>query len=74
MSTDRWRDRWINTHADLIAARAECLTLRTALDELNRDDEGVLNEAGQTGVEKAKSWLITQQRATIRAQRQELNS
>jgi hypothetical protein len=60
-----WRRRWITATADLTEARAECLRLRVALDELNLDTEQAFSRAGQEGVESAKSWLIKQLRKNL---------
>lgn len=61
-----WQRRWKTTSDNLTAARAENLTLRTALDTLNAATEQLFNDAGQEGVEKAKTHLIGRQSAAIK--------
>jgi hypothetical protein len=64
-----WRRRWEKAVRDLDAARAESKILRTALDDLNQEVEGLLNAQGQGGIESAKSWLIKAQRDALRKQK-----
>ena len=61
-----WQRRWAKTSADLAAANDEITRLRTALDTLNADTEQLFNDAGQEGIEKAKTHLIERQAACIK--------
>ena len=61
-----WQRRWATVSAELTAARAENLTLRAALDTLNAETEEMFNDAGQEGIEKAKSHRIEMQAMSIR--------
>ena len=61
-----WRGRWERATAELAAARRENETLRAALDTLNAETEQLFNDAGQEGIEKAKSHLIKAQAQSIR--------
>lgn len=68
-----WRKRWEKALNELEASRAEVLALRKALDELNGEVEGMLNAAGQGGIEAAKTWMIQAQRAAMRHMRMRLD-
>lgn len=71
-SAAAWKRRHAKTRAERDEARRESNLLRTALDELNADVEGVLSDASQGGIESAKSSLIMSQRVTIRRMRARL--
>jgi 1,2-phenylacetyl-CoA epoxidase catalytic subunit len=64
-----WRNRWEKAVQYLNESRQEAATLRAALDDLNSEVEGMLNVAGQSGIESAKSWLIKSQREALRKHR-----
>lgn len=72
-TADTWRKRWEKALDELEASRMEVLTLRKALDELNGEVEGLLNAAGQGGIESSKTWMIQAQRAAIRHMRSRLD-
>lgn len=64
--TANWRTRWEKATHELRTVRAENRRLRVALDEVNTEFESILSVPVE-GVEAAKTWLIRQQRETIRA-------
>ena len=72
--TANWKARWEKQRLELISARGEVSTLRSALDELNADLEPILNDAALIGHEMAKSHAIRSQLATIRSMRRQIKT